>query len=257
MEKLRYQDMLPHEIVARRKKFPAAFIGLGGLEWHGEHLGVGNDALKAEKLCELAAGESGGFAMPTLWYGEPRTSRLMESNHNEDGKITDKMELPKSRFTTRHFGISAADQVAFYQQLVYHVLVQMNTLGMKAVCLLSGHYPLKAWVDKAIARFHRVKRFAGTRAYCGIEFDYVSPAQRKFAGGDHAAHWESSYLWYLRPDCVDMSVYLGRQKEPLVGVGGQDPRKFASVELGRRGCRLIVRGMVAKARQLLTAARRK
>ncbi|MHC4592561.1 MAG: hypothetical protein ACYS8L_07705 [Planctomycetota bacterium] len=38
MEKVRYEEMLPHEIVARRRKFPAAFIGLGGLEWHGEHL---------------------------------------------------------------------------------------------------------------------------------------------------------------------------------------------------------------------------
>ena len=254
MEKVRYEEMLPHEIVARRKKFPAAFIGLGGLEWHGEHLGVGNDALKAAKLCELAAAEAGGFAMPTVWFGEPRTTRLMEANHNDDGVITDKMALPRRNFTARHFGVSEADQVAFYQQLIYHVLVQMNTLGMKAVCLLSGHYPLKMWVDKAIARFHRVGRFRGTRAYCGIEFHYANSPK---VGGDHAAHWETSYLWYLRPDCVDMSVYLGREKEPLVGVGGQDPRKHASIELGRRGCQLIVRGMVAKARQLLAAVRRK
>ena len=251
MEKVRYQDMLPHEIVARRRRFPAAFVGLGGLEWHGEHLAVGNDALKAEKLCELAAAASGGFAMPTIWYGEPRTTRLMEANHNKNGLITDKMELPAANFTTRHFGISEADQVAFYQQLIYHVLVQMNTLGMKAVCFLSGHYPLKEWVDKAIARFHRVKRFAGTRAYCGIEFHYADHPQ---VGGDHAGHWETSYLWYLRPDCVDLSVFLGRQDEPLVGVGGKDPRRYASVELGRRACRRIVRGMVAKARQLVAEA---
>ena len=38
MEKVRYEEMLPHEIVARRRRFPAAYIGLGGLEWHGEHL---------------------------------------------------------------------------------------------------------------------------------------------------------------------------------------------------------------------------
>ena len=257
MEKVRYSEMLPHEIVPRRKRFPAAFIGLGGLEWHGEHLGVGNDALKAEKLCELAAAASGGFAMPTLWYGEPRTARLMEANHNAGGAITDKMELPKRNFTTTHFGVSTADQIAFYQRLIYHVLVQMNTLGMRAVCLVSGHYPLRAWADKAIARFHRVKRYAGTRAYCGIEFDYVTGGQRKFVGGDHAAHWETSYLWYLRPDCVDLSVFRGREEEPLVGVGGKDPRKFATVELGRRACKHIVRGMVTKARRLAASARRK
>lgn len=257
MEKIRYEEMLPHEIVARRKKFPAAFIGLGGLEWHGEHLGVGNDALKAEKLCELAAAKSGGFAMPTIWYGEPRTVALMEANHNADHAITDKMHLPAKSFTTRHMGIGEDDQVDFYVQLIYHTLVQMNTLGMKAVCLLSGHYPLRGWVDKAIDRFHKVRRFGGTRAYCGIEFDYPTPNDHAKAGGDHAGHWETSYLWYLRPDCVDMSVYLGREDEPLIGVMGADPRTRASIELARKACNLIVKGMVAKAKSLVAEAQAK
>ena len=251
MEKVRYNEMLPHEIVARRKKCPAAFIGLGGLEWHGDHNAVGLDALKAEKLCEMAAGLSGGFAMPTIWFGEPRTHRLMESNHNADGSITDKMQLDQAKFTTKHFGISEDDQVAFYEQLIYHTLIQMNTLGMKAVCFLSGHYPLKTWVDAAIKRFHRIKRFGDTRAYCGIEFHYPLKQDPKKVSGDHAAHWETSYLWYLRPDCVDMSVHLGKQDQPLVGVMGEDPRKYASVELGRRACKLIVKGMAAKARELI------
>ena len=256
MEKVRYQEMLPHEIVARRKKFPAAFIGLGGLEWHGEHMAVGNDALKAEKLCELAAAASGGFAMPTIWFGEPRTVGLMEANYDKGGKIAAKMDLPTKNFSQGRFGISRDDQRAFYQQLIFHTLAQMNTLGMKAVCFVSGHYPLKTWVDKAIARFHRVKRFAGTRAFCGIECHYVRPEQRHRAGGDHAARWETSYLWYLRPDCVDMSVFLGRDDEKLIGVMGNDPRRSAGIELGRRGCKLIVRGMVRKAKELIAQAAR-
>ena len=255
MEKVRYEQMLPHEIVARRRRLPAAFVGLGGLEWHGEHLAVGNDALKAEKLCELAAAESGGFAFPTLWYGEPRTVGLMEANHNDDGKITAKMDLPASNFSTRHFGISPKDQTAFYEQLIFHVLVQMSTLGMKAVCFLSGHYPLKQWVDRAIRRFHRIRRYRATRAFCGVELHYPQPPDPTKVATDHAAMWETSYLWYLRPDCVDLSVYLGREDEPMVGIMGHDPRGTAGVALGRRACRLIVRGMVAKARQLLAEAK--
>jgi len=252
MEKVRYAEMLPHEIVERRRKFPAAFIGLGGLEWHGEHLAVGNDALKAEKLCELAAANSGGFAMPTIWFGEPRTVSLMEANYNADGRISDKMKLPRSNFTSKHFGRADDEQVEFYRQLIHHTLVQMNTLGMRAVCLVSGHYPLKRWADEAIARFSRVRRHRATRAYCGIEFDYAPAGVKKgLVGGDHAAVWETSYLWYLRPDCVDMSVFLGREKEKLIGVLGDDPRRNASIERGRRACELIVGGMVAKARQLL------
>jgi creatinine amidohydrolase len=255
MEKVRYAEMLPHEIVSRRKKFPAAFIALGGLEWHGEHLAVGNDALKAQKLCELAAAESGGFAMPTLWYGEPRTVSLMEANYDADGRIASLMALPHEKFSAKHLGKSDAEQVAFYEQVVFHVLVQMNTLGMKAVCFVSGHYPLKQWADKAIKRFGRIKRHRSTRAFCGIEFHYPRPENHKKAGGDHAAQWETSYLWYLRPDCVDMSIFRGRESEKLVGVLGQDPRVHASIELGRRACRLIVRGMVAKARQLIAESK--
>lgn len=251
MEKVRYEEMLPHEIVARRKRFPAAFIGLGGLEWHSKHLAVGNDALKAEKLCEQAAAKSGGFAFPTLWYGEPRVVSLMEANHDEDGAIESHMGFKRDKFTESHFGKSAAEQINFYQELLYHVLVQMNTLEMKAVCLLCGHYPIYDWASPVVDRFNA--NFSDTQAFAGIESHY--PPETEFVGGDHAAKWETSYLWYLRPDCVDMSVYVGREQEPLIGVMGDDPRQKASIEVGRRACELIVEGMVRKARELIEKTR--
>jgi len=192
MEKVLYEEMLPHEIVARRRKFPAAFVGLGGLEWHGEHMAVGNDALKAEKLCELAAARSGGFAFPTLWYGEPRVAGLMESGYDQDGAIKKRMAFKDENFND-------------------------------------------------------------TKVFAGIEFHY--PPETEDVGGDHAAKWETSYLWYLRPDCVDLSVYLGRDDEKLVGIMGDDPRRTATVEIGRKACDLIVEGMVRKANDLIQRAK--
>ena len=247
MEKVRYEEMLPHEIVARRKNFPAAFMGLGGLEWHGEHLAVGNDALKAEKLCELAAARSGGFAFPTLWYGEPRVTGLMEVNHDENRAIRGYMGFKDEKLAESYFGKTSEEQVAFYRELLFHVLVQMNTLEMKAICLLCGHYPIHEWAQPVVKSFNA--KFKDTQAFAGIEFHY--PPETPQVGGDHAAKWETSYLWYLRPDCVDMSVYLGRADEPLIGVGGIDPRKEASIEIGRRACDLIVDGMIRKARELV------
>ena len=250
MEKIRYEEMLPHEIVERRKKFPAAFIGLGGLEWHSQHLAVGNDALKAHALCELAAARSGGFAFPTLWYGEPRITGLMEANVDPDGAIKRCMGFSETKFSVDYFGKSPEEQVQLYQTLLYHVLVQMNTFEMKAVCLLCGHYPIFEWASPVVERYNALYR--DTQAFAGIEFHY--PPQSELVGGDHAAKWETSYLWYLRPDCVDMSVYLGRETEPLVGVMGEDPRITASIEIGRRACDLIVEGMVRKAQELIKAA---
>jgi len=247
MDKVRYQEMLPHEIVDRREQFPVAFVGLGVLEWHGEHLAVGNDALKADKLCELAAARSGGFAFPTLWYGEPRITRLMEANNDEKDKIQSKMRFQKRKLSSSYFGKSAKEQIKFYQELLYHLLVQLNTLEMKAVCLLCGHYPIRDWASPVVEKFN--KAFEDTRVFAGAEFDYCPPNPN--VGPDHAALWETSYLWYLRPDCVDISVYFDRPQEPLIGVMGTDPRGKACIEIGQKGCKLIVEGMVHQAKKLL------
>jgi creatinine amidohydrolase len=255
MEKVRYHEMLPHEIVARRKKFPAAFIGVGTLEWHGEHLAVGNDALKAEKLCDLAAAKSGGFAFPTVWYGDPRNTWLMEAMFDTGDQIKKKMGFPQHKFTEKHWGQAAQEHVDLFDRLIYHILVEMNQLEMRAVCLMCGHYPLARGAAGAIERFN--KKFKDTQAFAAIEPCYVqADGKHPHSGGDHAAKWETSYLWYLRPDCVDMGVYLGRDpEEKLVGVGGIDPRKEATIEVGRKGCRLIVDGMVRKAKELIAKTR--
>jgi hypothetical protein len=285
MEKNRYAEMLPHEITARRERFPAAFAGLGALEWHSEHLAAGLDGLVAEALCDLAAARSGGFAFPALWYGEPREQRLMEFSFDDDGRIKSKMGYDPAKFTPGCFGKSAQESVEFYQALVYHLLIQMNTLEMRAVCLLAGHGPLADFARPVVDRFNRA--FSDTQAFVGFETDYVPedatvagadrdapyfPAPlraqggsddsgkreiwyRRVAGGDHAGKWETSLLWYLRPDCVDMSVYQGRETEPLTGVFGLDPRRTASVEIGRQASDAIVQGMIGKAEELLGRAK--
>lgn len=247
MEKVRYAEMLPHEILARRAKFPAAFVGLGILEFHGEHQAVGLDALKAEKLCELAAARSEGFAFPTLWYGEPRVCRFLEFDSDKDDQAKAKMQFQKEKYSPTYYGKTAEEQIQAYQDLLYHLLIEMNTLEMRAVCLLAGHFPLADFARPVVERFNQ--SFTDTQAFAGTEFHYPPPSE--WVGKDHAAKWETSYLWYLRPDCVDMSVYLGRENEPLAGVIGLDPRKEASVETGRKACNLIVDAMVKKAEELM------
>jgi hypothetical protein len=120
---------------------------------------------------------------------------------------------------------------------------------MKAVCFLCGHYPIYDWAKPVVKQFNA--KFKDTLAFAGTETDY--PPKSKFVGGDHAAKWETSYLWYLRPDCVDMSIYLGRKMSTLIGIIGKDPRRTASVEVGRKACNLIVESMVVKAKELIQA----
>jgi hypothetical protein len=125
----------------------------------------------------------------------------------------------------------------------------MNVLEMRAVCLVCGHYPLYNWVAPVVDQFNAT--FRDTQAFAGIEFHY--PGEGTEVGGDHAAKWETSYLWYLRPDCVDMSVFLDRDAEEAMGIWRRPARTASGV--GPAGCELIVEGMVAKAHELIAGLR--
>ena len=78
---------------------------------------------------------------------------------------------------------------------------------------------------------------------------------------DHAAHWETSLLMYLRPELVDLSRIAdedldtddGRQE---AGIYGQDPRQFASRELGKTIADDIVDFIGHKAQELLSEVSR-
>ena len=136
MPKVRYEEMLPHEIVEARTRKPVAYIPVGTLEWHGEHLCVGNDAVKAHAMAVRLAEEGGGLAMPALYWGENRESALMEFDHDSDGRIAAKMGLPKSNFASGYMQEWPSEQDLFYVRLLVHMLRQMESLGFRLTVIL-------------------------------------------------------------------------------------------------------------------------
>ena len=50
IEKVRYSDLLPWEFRERLAAKPVAYLPLGTLAWHGEHLPLGSDAIQSEVL---------------------------------------------------------------------------------------------------------------------------------------------------------------------------------------------------------------
>lgn len=60
MEKVKYVELLPHEFRHRLAAKPIAYLPLGTLEWHGEHLPLGSDAIQSEGLMIECAWDRGG-----------------------------------------------------------------------------------------------------------------------------------------------------------------------------------------------------
>ena len=68
MRKVQYEEMLPHEFEEALSRFPVAYVPVGSLEWHGRHLALGNDTLKAYGILLKTAETFGGVVVaPTYW----------------------------------------------------------------------------------------------------------------------------------------------------------------------------------------------
>jgi creatinine amidohydrolase len=245
--KVRYEEMLPHEIVEARNACSVAYVPLGGVEWHGEHNCVGLDTVKIHALAMRCAEAHGGLVMPALFFGEPRETHLMEANHDNDGLIAQKMDLAHENFAAGYMHTSRLDEDERYVRLLVHVLFQMQSLGFRVVVLMAGHYPLLRHARAAVEMYDLQ---GSSRAWACTGFELVRDEIPE--AGDHAAAWETSLMMELRPDLVDLNrLPSGDDPQALVGVHGRDPRKFAMKEFGRQGVDAVVRRVGEKVKELL------
>ena len=83
----------------------------------------------------------------------------------------------------------------------------------------------------------------------------VSLSKGEESNSDHAAKWETSNMMFLYPELVDMAALgdgpLAPKMKPPDGIGGLDPRKHASAEVGRRNVQLAAEAIGNKAKELL------
>jgi hypothetical protein len=104
-------------------------------------------------------------------------------------------------------------------------------------------------IDKALAPVLADKTVAGMGLW------EITLSAGPESGTDHAAKWETSNMMFLYPGPVDLSTLgdgpLAPDMKPPDGIGGQDPRKYASAEIGRRNIELASQAIGRKAKELL------
>ena len=64
------QFMRPGQLEAAARKFPVVYVPFGLIEWHGKHLPLGNDALKAHAILVKTAERFGGVVYPPVYFHE-------------------------------------------------------------------------------------------------------------------------------------------------------------------------------------------
>jgi creatinine amidohydrolase len=224
-----YKRLLPREFEARLKERPLAYVPVGSLEWHGEHLALGNDGVKVEDLCRLAAGKGGGIVLPGIFLGIQGMTGWAKRYEGAVG----------------NHGIFSIDP-GLLKRVLTGELENLDRLGFRAAIVITGHYPQEQ-VDlvKEVAAGFRPQR--GLKAAGITDRDLARSVGHT---GDHAAKWETSILMALRPELVDLSR-LPPAPAPLEGVFGGDPRTEASAELGRKVVEAMAGEMAELGRKLL------
>jgi len=228
------QYLRPRQLEDALRRFPVVYVAFGLIEWHGRHLPLGNDAMKAHAILVKCAEQFGGVVYPPVYFPSTKYVKGSKDLHpNEDGW---KISMLSALFN------------------------RIKAMGVRVIIGVSGHnVPQQiAWINKAMETVTADGTVTGVGLYEVTLSRSGSDAQAKEFGEsntDHAAKWETSNMMFLYPELVDMSELgtgpLAPDMKPPDGISGLDPRKHASAEVGRRNVELAAAAIGRKAKELL------
>jgi len=237
MLKVKYEEMYPDEFLAAVERMPVFIVPTGLLEWHGDHLPLGQDTMKAYGIClEVAKRLGGGIVLPPNYFGRPGFSSFV-------GTLTYSEKLITTLFTEL-FG-------------------QLKKVGAKVIVMITGHYgPCQVNLVKKIAENFMTAnpdvKVIAQPEYEGVTVDGQTPA-------DHAGKWETSMFWYFYPNLVRMEKFTLDQpriyqypdppedhyKENPDWKWHEDLREVSSPELGKKTIDAITSHIVEMIREAL------
>jgi PhoPQ-activated pathogenicity-related protein/creatinine amidohydrolase/Fe(II)-dependent formamide hydrolase-like protein len=230
-EKVLYAELTPQEFRERIAATPIAYLPLGTLEWHGEHLPIGSDGLQSYGFFIELAREVGGIVLPMLFLGPDRMAEV-------DGKELYGMDLCRGMSEEKKYPDQQLAGSAYwipeetFRAIIEGTLKQLSRAGFKIV-VGHGHGPSTGFFNKHKKEWK--EKFGLETFTCwGSEYD----GQGLGIQVDHAAMNETSLVMALRPKLVQMKRLPKVEEGWPVGVGGKDPRVHASAKVGRKAIRL-------------------
>jgi creatinine amidohydrolase len=223
---VQYELLRPAEVRTLQEKCSVVYIPVGSLEWHGVQNPLGTDALKAHAVCCEAALGYGGVVLPPLYLGILGDSRGW-GPEGWDG-----------------FTISCHDQASM-EDTIFRTARGLVANDWKVLIGVTGHdiLPQRDAIHDGIQRACRGTEAKGFGITEGENWE--GGASMKYSM-DHAGAWETSTMMYPLGDRVDLAVLQEQMaaaaradvesmemKEPE-GIGGWNPLKYASAELGQQ-----------------------
>ena len=182
MKKTDYAAMFVAELGEALEENPTAYVPVGLLEWHGEHIALGCDLICAQEMCKLLAKTYGGIVLPPTYFSRP--------------------------------GFSAyAGTIDFSEELTAPILTallhQLEKVGFETAVVLSGHGGTiqERMVARAVEDYEEEGK---VRVITVFPYPLVGMQETS----SHATPVETAVLRALCPDAVDVSRFApGKEYE--------------------------------------------
>lgn len=215
-----YENLTPADFRARLAAAPIAYVPLGTLEWHGEHLPLGSDGLQSRGFFARIASQIGGIVLPMLYLGPDR--RRDDGPVDLIGMDYAETTVPPQRLEGSAYWVDDA----LFGNMLDAVVRALARAGFRII-VAHGHGPSTLAFRNAMPALEQ--RYSVRCHHC-----WLRDAKDDGLGlmVDHAATNETSLMMALHPDLVRMDLAPADLNTVLSGVGGRDPRLHASAAHG-------------------------
>jgi creatinine amidohydrolase len=224
-EKVMYSDLTPSEFKERIENCPVAYIPLGTLEWHGDHLPLGSDGLQSEGFFIRLATEFGGIVLPKLFIGPDGYDTLI-AGREYYGMDCGKVFSDQCRYEIQQLPGSAywvPDST--FDIMMNGIMKQLRRAGFRIV-VAHGHGPSTQYIGAHAEEFKDRYNLVVMNCWGDDRDDLCLMC-------DHAGANETSLMMFLHPDMVKMKNLPADPHVWPLGMLGKDPRTDASSSKGR------------------------
>ncbi len=237
-EKVLYETLTPGEFKKRIEKCPIAYLPLGTLEWHGEQLPLGSDGVQSEEFFIRLAQETGGIVLPKLFLGPDFRDTIINGKElygMDCGNFVpgSKYSYPPQQLTGSAYYVPDS----IFGEMINHIMKQLSRAGFKIV-VAHGHGPSTMYVAKHVQEYK--EKFNLVVMNC-----WGNDSDKLCLMCDHAAANETSIVMHFHPEWVQMDNLSKDSSIWPLGVGGRDPRIYASKKFGKEIVNFEVKKMKA------------
>jgi creatinine amidohydrolase len=205
-----------------------AYIPVGTLEWHGNHLPIETDFMVAQKVCEILSKKVPGYVLPPIYLGSGTKKKI-------NGKWLIGMDKYLGKKLSGNLYFLEPD---FFAKVLVSLGNNLMNQGFEKIFVIAGHSGKGQ--RKALL-------LANKKLNNLVIVDIYDTLDERSMNIEHADENETSLLWacYPEEETKSRKIKIDKNNDYFKFIG-YDPREKASLKLGNRILKWVIKDLNKK-----------